>query len=84
MSIIEKKIWPEYFESIKSGEKKYEFRVADFDISKGDTLLLREWDPETESYTGREIKKDVTYVGGLDLGDLHQKEEIEKHGAYIL
>jgi hypothetical protein len=58
--------------------------VADFDISKGDALLLRKLDPETESYTGREIKKDVTYVGSLNLDDLYQKEEIEKHGVYIL
>ena len=36
--IIKKKIWPEFFELIKSGKKKFELRVADFDIKEGDTF----------------------------------------------
>ena len=27
---IEKKIWPEYFDDVKSGKKKFELRLADF------------------------------------------------------
>jgi len=43
MAVVKKKIPPEYFELIESGKKKFEARVADFDINKGDTLtLLRE------------------------------------------
>ena len=83
---IEKKIWPEYFELIKQGKKKYESRLADFDVDVGDTLVLREWDPETKEYTGRELKKKVTHKGHLDPNDTTwwSKEEIDKHGFHIL
>ena len=32
----------------------------------GDLLVLKEWDPRRERYTGREMQKEVTYlmVGG--------------------
>jgi len=38
MAIIKKKIWPEYFELVRSGKKRFEARLADFDIKEGDTL----------------------------------------------
>ncbi len=54
---IEKKIHPKYFQLILDGIKKYELRLADFECSEGDTLVLKEWDSETGDYTGREIEK---------------------------
>ena len=60
---IRKKIWPEYFEAIVSAKKKYELRLDDFSVNEGDILMLEEWDPKTENYTGRKVKKTVTYVG---------------------
>jgi ASC-1-like (ASCH) protein len=42
MAIIRKKIWPEYFKLVTSGKKRFELRVADFDIKEGDTLILKE------------------------------------------
>ena len=60
---IPKKVWPEYFEAVLSGQKKYELRLNDFEIKVGDILILAEWDPLTKSYTGRKINKKVTYVG---------------------
>ena len=42
MAIIRKKTWPHYFELIKSGKKKFDLRVADFKVKKGDTLVLEE------------------------------------------
>ena len=60
--IIEKKVWPEYFEKILSGNKKYELRLADFECNPGDVLVLKEWSPKTKQYTGRVIEKKVTYV----------------------
>ena len=62
MAIVKKKIWPEYFEEVVSGKKNFEVRLNDFDISEGDTFILEEWDPNTKSYTGRNIEKKVTYV----------------------
>ena len=40
MAIIKKKIWQEYFELVKSGKKRFELRLADFDIKEGDFLVL--------------------------------------------
>lgn len=57
MAIIEKKIWPRYFELVESGKKRCEVRLADFRIKEGDTLILREWDPKKKEYTGRKIKR---------------------------
>ena len=53
---IKKKIWPEYFELVKEGTKRFELRVADFDVKEGDVLILEEWDPKEKKYTGRKQK----------------------------
>ena len=37
------------FELVKSGKKKFELRLADFDIKEGDTLVLKEWDLEIKN-----------------------------------
>ncbi|MDZ4231343.1 MAG: DUF3850 domain-containing protein [Patescibacteria group bacterium] len=84
MAIIKKKIWPEYFELVSPGKKKFELRVADFDISEGDTLVLEEWDPAIKQYTGRQIEKSVDYVLNFKLDDFGQKEEIEKNGLFVI
>jgi len=84
MAIIEKKIWPKYFELVKSGKKKFELRLADFKIKKGDTLILREWDPEKKEYTGRKIKKKVNFIFKFKLNDFGKRKEIEKKGLYVI
>lgn len=84
---IEKKIWPEYFEKVLSGEKTYELRLADFECQPGDLLVLKEFDPKTQKYTGRAIEKTVTYVSKWKINDIEKfwkKEEIEKHGLQII
>lgn len=87
MAIIKKKIWPEYFEAVKNGKKRFELRLNDFDVEEGDTLVLEEWDPKTENYTGRIIEKKVSYVGRWKLEDLSvfwPIEEINKKGLQII
>ena len=84
MATIHKKIWPEYFELVKSGKKKFELRLADFDIKEGDTLVLEEWDPETKEYTGRKIEKKVDFVLKFNLDKHGQKKEIEEKGLYVI
>lgn len=86
MTIIKKKILPEYFELIKSGKKKFELRLADFDVKEGDTLILEEWTGlgADRKPTGRTIEKKVGYVLKFDLDKFGQKEAIEKHGLYVL
>ena len=83
--MIRKKTWPEYFEAIISGKKKYELRLNDFEVEEGDILLLEEWDPKTKSYTGRSTEKKVSYVGKFKLDELFwPKEEIEEKGIQVL
>lgn len=84
MAIIKKKIWLEYFELVKSGKKKFELRLADFDVKEGDVIILQEWDPEKKTYTGREIEKDVKYVLKFDLDDFDQKEDVMEKGLYVI
>ncbi|HAU65829.1 MAG: hypothetical protein A2017_17615 [Lentisphaerae bacterium GWF2_44_16] len=82
---IKKKVWPVYFEAIISGKKKYELRLNDFEINEGDVLLLEEWDPETQSYTGRSIEKKVTYVGMFQIDQLFWSEDqIKEKGLQII
>lgn len=57
MTEIIKKTWPDFFEKILNSEKYFELRLADFEIKEGDTLILKEYDPKTKEFTGRELKK---------------------------
>jgi hypothetical protein len=82
---IRKKIWPEYFDDVASGKKKFELRINDFEVNKGDILVLEEWDPKTEAYTGRKTEKKVTCVNKFKIDELFwPKEEIEEKGIQII
>lgn len=84
--IVEKKTWPELFNKVVSGEKTFDFRLADFDIEPGDTLVLKEWDPDAKAYTGRELTKEVTIV--LKTKDPNfqpwSQDEIDKYGYQVI
>jgi ASC-1-like (ASCH) protein len=83
--IVEKKVWPKYFEKILSGDKNFEIRLNDFKVNKGDTLILKEFDPDKKEFTGREIKKEVTYIAKLpNLDKFWTKEELEQHGIQVI
>ncbi len=87
MAIITKKILPEWFDAIASGQKKYELRLADFDIQEGDTLRLEEWVGEGEGRkaTGRVIEKKISYVRNFDVDTwMKQQPEIKEKGMYVL
>ena len=58
----ELKTWPNGFEAIWGGLKRYEMRRDDRGFEVGDRLDLREWIPQTEHYTGRHIVAQVVYV----------------------
>lgn len=87
MKKIEKKCWPEYFQKIFEGKKTFELRLNDFDIEEGDVLILKEWNPKTKDYTGRELEKKVGFVGKWKIDELNvfwKKEEIENKGLQII
>ena len=85
MATIEKKIWPEYFDAVASGKKKFELRLDDFEIHEGDEMLLKEWDPKTKQYTGREMTKKVTDVQKFKIDQLFwPEEEIKRKGLQVI
>jgi len=62
---IEKKAWKEMFQSVFDGKKKFDLRLDDDDfkdVKEGDVLVLKEWDEEKGEYTGREIRKKISYL----------------------
>jgi hypothetical protein len=58
----ELKCWPEFFVPISHRLKTFEIRKNDRDFQVGDILILEEWDPEDEDYTGRTITAFVPYI----------------------
>ncbi len=75
------KIHPGFWEPLDSRQKTFDVRYAgDRDFAVGDTLRLREWDPNARTpdgekwntevgYTGREMTRQITYVlGGEQWG----------------
>jgi len=81
---IEKKIFPEYFDLVLSGKKTYDLRLADFNVSAGDILVLKEWDVHSGQYTGREIEKTVTYVGRTKGDTTWSTADIDTFGYQII
>jgi hypothetical protein len=62
-AVHELKCWPEFFEAIALGEKRHDLRQSrDRHFEVGDQLRLREYDPASSSYTGREQTVVVTYI----------------------
>jgi len=55
------KTWPEYFEAVRTGEKPFELRKADRPFNVGNVLHLVEYDPATDTYSGRECHRIITY-----------------------
>lgn len=75
------KLWPEFFDDVEAGRMTFQLRKNDRNYAVGDTLRLREFQPEMVGgsqhewqksagvYTGREVKKRVVYImGGIGPG----------------
>ncbi|MBN2910977.1 DUF3850 domain-containing protein [Polycladomyces sp. WAk] len=62
------KIWSECFEAVLRDQKRVEIRKEDRGFKVGHYLLLQEWDPERESYTGREVVRRITHIVKGDEG----------------
>lgn len=84
MRIIEKKIWPGFFRQVKSRRKNVELRLADFRVGRGDTLLLREWDPKHRRYTGLLLRRRVKAVHHVDMMKFHSVAEMRRYGLYAI
>jgi ASC-1-like (ASCH) protein len=84
MAVIKKKIWPKWFEIMKTEKKNVELRLADFKIKPGDILILEEWDPKKKEYTGRMLRKKAKKVIKLNLLDFYTAKDLKKHGCYLI
>lgn len=63
MTVHELKTWPQYFRAVLSGEKPFEVRKEDDrKYAPGDILLLREYNPNLETFTGVRCIRLVTYT----------------------
>lgn len=51
-----------YFDKVKSGAKTFEFRKNDRDFEQGDIVVLQEYDPSTQTYSGQKITGHIGYV----------------------
>jgi hypothetical protein len=60
--VHELKTWSLYFNLVKSGEKPFELRKNDRGFLPGHELLLREFVPETQTYTGETLRRKITCV----------------------
>lgn len=56
------KTWSEYFVEIVHGPKRFEIRLNDRDYRVGDSLILEEWEPSTNQFTGRSCTRIVAYM----------------------
>ena len=84
MATITKKVWPKFFEQLLSGEKQFELRLADFELNPGDTLVLKEFDQETQAFTGRKITKVAQKVMKINPAEMYSLDEIETYGFYLI
>lgn len=56
------KITPVFFHQQQLGLKPFEIRFNDRDFKTGDQLLLNEFDPVGQIYTGRSLLVEVTFL----------------------
>lgn len=81
---IEKKTWPEMFQKILDGEKTFDLRVADFEVEEGDILVLREFDPKTNQYTGRSVEKTISFVLRTNKLNFYDQDDVKKYGFVVM
>lgn len=58
----ELKVVPPCWEETRLGRKPFEFRLADRDFRSLDKLVLKEWDPVAQVYTGREWERMIGFI----------------------
>lgn len=56
------KCLPEYFKALDNGDKTFELRKDDRPFNAGDKIILQEWEPKAEKYTGEELTFNISYV----------------------
>lgn len=62
MAAHELKTWPDVFQEIVEGRKRHEYRRNDRGFMLWDHVLLQEWDPMEEKYTGHSYMCQITSI----------------------
>lgn len=58
------KIWPQWYSRVLDGSKTFEIRKNDREFQYGDTVILKEWNPDPINATS---KAPIGYTGSKDL-----------------
>ena len=80
---VNQKVGTESFDQIASGEKR-DLRLAGCEVHEGDTLILEEWDQDTQEYTGRKIETVVTAVRTAREVTNRPPGAGEEHGPHLI
>lgn len=56
------KTYPNFFQVVEKGEKTFEVRKNDRNFKIGDNIILDEYDPIENMYSGRHIHATITYI----------------------
>lgn len=51
-----------HYDAVASGAKTFENRKDDRGYQVGDVLVLREYDAETDTFSGKELRRSVTHI----------------------
>lgn len=62
MKTIKLKTLPQYFQAVKDETKNFEIRNNDREYEVGDVLVLAEYDLNTNTFTGEQLTREVTYI----------------------
>lgn len=90
MAVHRLKTWPPFFRDVRDGKKTFELRKNDRQFSAGDLLVLREWDPETEKYSGHKLYCRVPYLvaqpsfGGLTEGHVCMSLRLLEYPVFLV
>ena len=57
-----KKLVQPFFDDVWDGKKMFELRKNDCNYTVGDLIVLKEYDPMNDTYSGREIEAFITYI----------------------
>lgn len=62
MTKHELRTWPVHYAEVIARRKRCELRKDDRGFRVGDALVLREWDPDVQGYTGAATIVNVTHI----------------------
>lgn len=82
MKTHELKTWPVFFMETWALNKRFELRFNDRDFRCGDLVVLREWNPDTKLYTGREAEALIDYV--MDAAVVSELMDLDQYYNYVI